>query len=280
MGQVHLLPRHLPHPGVTMLGRSRLRRAQPGDLPVGSDSPVWKIHCFHRGLFHWRVGDRRLDLPPRTWLVIPPGTVHGGEGALREAGTFSWMHLGDGSWPGCDADTTRRLHTRFAVLHEPIPGAPDDPALWDRLLHSAQDGGDWRLLAFTRAFLDVIAALLAASSGVATRTGPRTADPVARAIAHLRDHPDDRSPIETLAGRAGLGRSRFGERFLAATGMTPREYRDRLRLARAQRLLAESRRSITAIAYEVGFSSSQNFATAFRRLTGCSPGDWRRQRSS
>jgi len=36
---------------------------------------------------------------------------------------------------------------------------------------------------------------------------------------------------------------------------------------------------MAAIAYSLGFPSSQHFATQFRKLTGVSPGEWRRTTS-
>lgn len=55
--------------------------------------------------------------------------------------------------------------------------------------------------------------------------------------------------------------------------MAPAEYVLQQRIAAAQQLLADSGKSITEIAYELGFSSSQTFATAFRRITSLRPSD-------
>ena len=48
-----------------------------------------------------------------------------------------------------------------------------------------------------------------------------------------------------------------------------------LRIDEARRLLTETRMDITSIAIELGFSSSQHFASRFKNLTGRTPSDYR-----
>jgi AraC family transcriptional regulator, 4-hydroxyphenylacetate 3-monooxygenase operon regulatory protein len=60
------------------------------------------------------------------------------------------------------------------------------------------------------------------------------------------------------------------------TGETPALWLLSRRLERAaQRLRAEPHRSITQIAEECGFNTSQYFATRFKKRFGCSPKSWR-----
>jgi AraC-like DNA-binding protein len=63
----------------------------------------------------------------------------------------------------------------------------------------------------------------------------------------------------------------FGERY----GTSPKAYQDLLRVNEGRRMLSETSVDITSIAVELGFSSSQHFATRFRQLVGCSPSDYR-----
>ena len=81
-----------------------------------------------------------------------------------------------------------------------------------------------------------------------------------------------------LVSLSGYGRSRFFALFFKETGMTPRDYIIRARIAKAKRRL-KTNASVTSIAYECGFPSSSAFSTAFRRHTGCSPKKWRQANS-
>jgi len=62
-------------------------------------------------------------------------------------------------------------------------------------------------------------------------------------------------------------------------GISPKAYHEQLRINEARRLLTASTLDITAIAYELGFSSSQHFAVRFRALVGCPPSAYRHRTS-
>ena len=74
-----------------------------------------------------------------------------------------------------------------------------------------------------------------------------------------------------MARRVGLSVPRFHARFKEQFGMPPAEYLLRAKVTEACRQLRETRQPITAIAYKLGFSSSQYFATVVKRYTGQTP---------
>lgn len=80
-------------------------------------------------------------------------------------------------------------------------------------------------------------------------------------------------PIELAdaAAQAGVSAFHFLRAFSAVLGVTPHQYLLRARLRHAARLLAEEARSVTDIAYDVGFADLSNFVRTFRRAAGVSP---------
>lgn len=79
--------------------------------------------------------------------------------------------------------------------------------------------------------------------------------------------------LEELAVLSGMSRSALGRLFMGHRGLSPcARFRD-IRLARAKQLLEDGERSITEIAMETGFASSQHFAGAFRKKYGCRPSE-------
>jgi AraC family transcriptional regulator len=60
--------------------------------------------------------------------------------------------------------------------------------------------------------------------------------------------------------------------------MTPLQFVTRQRIARAQQLIRETSRSQIESVLEVGYTSPSHFAQVFRRETGLTPSDYRRQR--
>ena len=98
--------------------------------------------------------------------------------------------------------------------------------------------------------------------------------PVLRA---LEQDPD--LSIEALADRACLSLYHFHRVFTAVAGEAPGEMCRRLRMQRAAWQLCYTDASVTTIALGAGLASSQAFAKAFRRHYGCTPGEFRRDKS-
>ncbi len=94
-------------------------------------------------------------------------------------------------------------------------------------------------------------------------------------IAYIRAHLHRAIPLDELAHLAGLSLPRYKEKFRHTVGMPPGECLTRERIQQAQHLLSHSSRTILDIALSVGYSSSQAFATAFKRITGVTPRAWR-----
>jgi AraC-like DNA-binding protein len=84
-------------------------------------------------------------------------------------------------------------------------------------------------------------------------------------------HSDREIDLEHAAGRAGLSPFHFLRLFSGVLGVTPHQYLVRSRLRHAARRLADEERSITDIAYDVGFSDLSNFVRTFHRAAGVSP---------
>jgi len=84
--------------------------------------------------------------------------------------------------------------------------------------------------------------------------------------------------LQQLATRAGLSKFHFHRLFKRAVGEAPLRHHMNLRMHEAKRLLRETSQSVVAIGLEVGYSNPSHFARIFRRETGLSPSEYRRQR--
>jgi transcriptional regulator GlxA family with amidase domain len=83
--------------------------------------------------------------------------------------------------------------------------------------------------------------------------------------------------LAALTARAGLVERTFLRRFKQATGLTPIEYCQRLRVGKARELLQFGRLPIDRIAWEVGYGDPGAFRNIFLRMTGLTPGGYRRR---
>lgn len=107
-------------------------------------------------------------------------------------------------------------------------------------------------------------------------TPPAVHDPaVAAACAAARAALGQTFDVADLAQAADLSPSRLRARFLAATGLSPRNWLAGLRIDQARRLLAETDDTLATIATACGFADAYHLSHAFTRCTGESPSAFR-----
>lgn len=103
---------------------------------------------------------------------------------------------------------------------------------------------------------------------------------IRRVLALIEERLHEDLGLVELAQEAGVSPSHLVPVFKAATGVTPYRWLLQRRLARSCALLAGSALPVTDIAHALGFASSQHFATAFRKVFGLAPTEWRRRKLS
>jgi AraC-like DNA-binding protein len=101
-------------------------------------------------------------------------------------------------------------------------------------------------------------------------------EPIRGVQQYVKSHLGQPLGVTELAAVARLSPSRFKQRFRQETGLSPSDYVLQLKAAEAKRQLACEGKSITDIAFGLGFCTSQYFSTVFRKITGVSPGNYRR----
>ena len=98
---------------------------------------------------------------------------------------------------------------------------------------------------------------------------------VAKALAHLRSHPDTNLNAGELAQLAGMSRRSFENAIKSATGVSPGELLKNTRQARAEKMLRETSIPIGKISAACGFDEIAVFSSAFKRWSGKSPREFR-----
>jgi transcriptional regulator GlxA family with amidase domain len=94
---------------------------------------------------------------------------------------------------------------------------------------------------------------------------------VQKAQAYIESNLDEKISVENLSARFAVGRRNFDRRFIKATGNTPLEYSQRVKIESAKKALETSRKTINEVMYEVGYSDVKAFREVFRKITGISP---------
>lgn len=98
---------------------------------------------------------------------------------------------------------------------------------------------------------------------------------VQKAQAYIESKLDEKISVEELSSRFSVGRRNFDRRFIKATGNTPVEYAQRVKIESAKKAFETTRKTVNEVMYEVGYSDVKAFREVFKKITGISPLDYR-----
>ncbi|MCG8315454.1 MAG: helix-turn-helix domain-containing protein [Pseudomonadales bacterium] len=95
--------------------------------------------------------------------------------------------------------------------------------------------------------------------------------------AWIAEHYERRNPVAQMVEYSGLTERTFKRRFRTATGYTPIEYVQTLRIEEAKHLLETTKLSGDDIALEIGYDDPATFRRLFKRKTGITPAKYRQR---
>lgn len=98
---------------------------------------------------------------------------------------------------------------------------------------------------------------------------------ILQAQSHIENNLHEKISIQDLAYRFAVGRRNFDRRFIKATGNTPVEYMQRVKIEAAKKAFETNRKTINEVMYEVGYSDVKAFREVFKKITGMSPLEYR-----
>ncbi|MGH2969238.1 MAG: AraC family transcriptional regulator, partial [Solirubrobacteraceae bacterium] len=204
------------------------------------------------------------DLGVRTWGNSPDGATVMLTGTYQMSGEVSGrllralptlLVLEDDAW---DSPLIPLL------AGEIVKDEPGQEAVLDRLL-------DLLLIAVLRAWF---ARPEAGAPAWYRAHGDPVVGPALRMIHNNPAHP---WTVAALADAAGVSRAALARRFNDLVGEPPMSFLTGWRIALAADLLREPGSTVGSVAQQVGYGSSFALSTAFKRLRGVSPRDYRAQ---
>lgn len=92
---------------------------------------------------------------------------------------------------------------------------------------------------------------------------------------YIEEHYEDKITIESLASLISTSRRTFERRFKAATNNTPIEYTQRVRIEAAKKFFEASRKNVSEIMFDVGYTDTKAFRDIFKKITGLTPIEYR-----
>lgn len=98
---------------------------------------------------------------------------------------------------------------------------------------------------------------------------------VGKAQRYIEDNLNGKISFEALAAELAISRRSFDRRFIKATGNTPVEYWQRVKVEVAKSALEKGRKSVFEVMQSVGYTDDKSFREVFKKITGLSPLDYR-----
>lgn len=249
-----------------------------------------RVYYVMEGKFEWVIQDRHNILYPGDVAVILPGQTLQGENDFLDIGTLFWIHIKVeriesnmqmvlGKWSGLSERERltigRILHlsqTPVLVKMKPIHSILQ---LIQTELFQQQIGYTTRV----NQLMDELLILIARQSTLQNNLQRDFPQAFIKLEQALRKNLAHQWTVEEMAALVGLGTTAFTERVKSYTGFSPLNYLINIRISEAIKLLRRDNVKVTAIALDTGFYSSQHFSTTFKKLTGYTPGEFRKRDS-
>jgi AraC-like DNA-binding protein len=259
-------------PDLLYVGKIAARRAQ--HMPAHKHDCLELCYIIH-GHACWWVEGQPCDVSGGSMIVFREHELHGGVQQAHQPCQYYFLGV--------------RLHRRFpglqrrevaaltkAIARMPVrcfPISAEIAAAFKTVVDGASaPRSPLTLLEIRTALLQILAAVARAGQA---RQLPQRSELVRETIRLMNENLELPLSLPAIARRLGWSASHIKTRFRREMGIAPAEFYLRQRIARACMDLAQTRREITEIGHRLGFSSSQYFATAFKRITGKTPRAYR-----
>ena len=264
----------------------RLRRDPQFQMQEAHLHSRYELYYLNRGSCSFFVGGRLFAMQEGSGILIPPGVLHSTSyrsshaGAERTALFFreedlNYADLRDlvGGWAKTERPSLFLLDQSFREGLEALFAAMlAEDRIRDCYCERMLDLRCKEVLLYLSC-----CALYEEDLPQELRTG----DPlVLLAARFIGAHYAQKLGIPELARACGCSESLLSLRFKRATGIGVHAYLQGFRLQQAASLLAQTKRSVTDIAFSCGFQSPGYFKDAFRKVYGISPRAYRRQKET
>ena len=264
----------------------RLRRDPQFQMQEAHLHSRYELYYLNRGSCSFFVGGRLFAMQEGSGILIPPGVLHSTSyrsshaGAERTALFFreedlNYADLRDlvGGWVKTERPSLFLLDQSFREGLEALFAAMlAEDRIRDCYCERMLDLRCKEVLLYLSR-----CALYEEDLPQELRTG----DPlVLLAARFIGAHYAQKLGIPELARACGCSESLLSLRFKRATGIGVHAYLQGFRLQQAASLLAQTKRSVTDIAFSCGFQSPGYFKDAFRKVYGISPRAYRRQKET
>src|SRR6187397_2141614 len=240
------------------------------------------------GKYEWIIDQQHYILYPGDLAIILPDQVFGGEKDFLDIGTISWLSIQStpsersgkiavGKWSSLSESENRTIGKILILNNSPVLSRLKEAGVILQNMQQEILNQEIGYVTRVNQLIDELFILIARQltrQNNSRRDFPQTFMKLEQT---LRDNLSHQWTVEEMAALVGLGITAFSEKVKSYTGFSPLNYLINIRISEAIKLLRRKELHVTHIALDTGFYSSQHFSTTFKKLTGYTPGEFRKR---
>jgi len=241
------------------------------------------IYYVLEGKHNWVIGATEHTLYPGDIAIILPGENFGGKNNILNIGSLMWVKLNVqtqkqliGDWSQLSKKERNALEQILSLNKDLLVlNIKEAQPLFFDLKYELQNTevGFCTRIAQLLDHLFIIVCRQLIRQNHSRRDFTTT---FLRLEQTLRQNLARQWTVEEMAAFAGMGTTAFTEKVKNYSGFSPLNYLINLRITEAIKLLKRGEVNVTDIALAIGFYSSQHFSTTFKKLTGYTPSEFRK----
>lgn len=246
-----------------------------------------RIYYIVEGKFEWIINDQHHILYPGDLAFILPGQTFSGEKDFLNIGALFWIHIQadhingsgkmiPGKWSSFFEHEGLTIGKILLLNQSPVLKMKEASGILQNIEHElfSQEVGYGTRINHLVAELLILIARQSTRQSNSRRDFPQTFMKLEQT---LRQNLAHQWTVDEMAALIGLGTTAFTEKVKSYTGFSPLNYLINIRISEAIKMLKRQDVNVTDIALDTGFYSSQHFSTTFKKLTGYTPGEFRKR---
>jgi len=266
-------------PEIPLLGAYSLSAATKG-LAEHAHPDTVEICYLKKGEQIYTIAGQDYLLKGNDVFITYPGEKHSTGGNPEGKGTLYWVQvkipLPRNTFLGLTPAHARPLLLR--LKHIPtrhFRGTPKLQVLFENIISKHENARTDPLarLSIGATLIEWLLLVIEQSARAEKQTLSRDIEQV---IQQMNQELEENPSMDDYAASIHLSASRFKAKFKEQVGIPPGEYSLRCKIEAAKTRLKTVETPITDLAFELGFSSSQYFATTFKRFENMTPGEYRK----
>lgn len=245
-----------------------------------------RIYYIIEGKFEWRINHQPYFFYPGDVALILPGIPFGSDNGTLEIGSFTWLHLDmqkldngymlPGKWSGLSDSEAATIGKMLSLNSSPVLSRFSEAGKILKCIHTELLNHEIGYQTRVNHQLDELLIKMIRHMTRQVHPGRDFPQTFMRLEELLRKDLSHQWTVEEMAALVGLGTTLFTEKVKSYSGFSPINYLINIRISEAIKLLKRPDISVTDIALDTGFYSSQHFATTFKKLTGYRPSEFRK----